>query len=105
MNLQTIPFSTYENKKTYEINSFEELGVKINVLNEVGLNGRKLPSGNLYKFGVLVQGKRFWYFNGEPVRTIQEQRVDRKKMREIYAELLYINKDSNNIPFVFKVKK
>ena len=105
MNLPTVPFSPYENKKTYEINSFEELGVKINVLNEVSLNGRKLPSGNLYKFGVLIRGKRFWYFNGEPVRTLEEQRVDRKIMREIYSILLEHNKDSNNIPFVFKVKK
>jgi hypothetical protein len=105
MNLQTIPFSSFENKKTYELNTFEELGVKINVLNEISLNGRKLPSGNLYKFGILIDGKYFWYFNGEPVRTIQEQRVDRKKMREIYSVLLEINKNTNNTPFVFKVKK
>ena len=105
MNLQTIPFSNFENKKTYELNAFEELGVKINVLNEVCTNGRKLPSGNLYKFGVLVDDKYFWYFNGEPVRTIQQQRVDRKKMREIYSALLEVNKKNNNTPFVFKVKK
>ena len=105
MNLQTTPFSNFENKKTYELNTFEELGVKINVLNEVSSNGRKLPSGNLYKFGVLVDGKYLWYFNGEPVRTIQEQRVDRKKMREIYSALFEINKNTNNTPFVFKVKK
>ena len=105
MNLQTTPFSSFENKKTYELNTFEELGIKINVLNEVSSNGRKLPSGNLYKFGVVIDGKRFWYFNGEPVRTIQEQKVDRKKMREIYSALLEVNKNTNNIPFVFKVKK
>jgi hypothetical protein len=105
MNLQTTPFSNFENKKTYKLNTFEELGVKINVLNEISPNGRKLPSGNLYKFGVVIDGKHFWYFNGEPVRTIQEQRVDRKKMREIYSALLEINKKTNNIPFVFKVKK
>lgn len=105
MNLQTTPFSNFENKKTYELNSFEELGLKINVLNEVCLNGRKLPSGNLYKFGVLIAGNYFWYFNGEPVRTLQGQRVDRKKMREIYAILLEVNKNTNNTPFVFKVKK
>ena len=105
MNLQTIPFSDFENKKKYEINSFDELGIKINVLNEICLNGRKLPSGNLYKFGVLIDEQYFWYFNGEPVRTIQEQRVDRKKMREIYSALLEINKKNSNTPFVFKVKK
>ncbi len=105
MNLQTTPFSVFENKKTYELATFEELGLKINVLNEVCLNGRKLPSGNLYKFGVVVKGKYFWYFNGEPIRTLQGQRVDRKKMREIYAILLDVNKNTNNTPFVFKVKK
>ena len=105
MNLQTTPFSDFENKKTYEINAFEELGIKINVLNEIVINGRKLPSGNLYKFGVLIDGKYFWYFNGEPVRTLQEQRVDRKKMREIYAILLELNKNKGNTPFVLKVKK
>ena len=105
MNLQTIPFSNFENKKTYEMNAFEELGVKINVLNEVCSNGRKLPSGNLYKFGVLIDGNYFWYFNGEPVRSIQDQKVDRKKMREIYSALLEINKNNSNTPFVFKVKK
>jgi len=105
MNLQMTPFSLFENKKKYELNSFEELGVNINVLNEVCLNGHKLPSGNLYKFGAIVGGKYFWYFNGEPVRTIQEQRVDRKRMREIYLIILELNKNNSNIPFVFKVKK
>ena len=105
MNLQTTPFSDFENKKTYEINSFEELGITINVLNDVFSNGGKLPSGNLYKFGVLIKGKYFWYFNGEPVRSIQEQKVDRKKMREIYAILLELNKNTSNTPFVFKIKK
>lgn len=105
MNLQTTPFSKFENKVTYELTGFEELGIKINVLNEVISNGRKLPSGNLYKFGVLIKGQYFWYFNGEPVRTLQEQRVDRKKMREIYAILLELNKNTSNTPFVFKVKK
>jgi hypothetical protein len=105
MNLQTTPFSNFENKKTYELKEFEELGIIINVLNEICLNGRKLPSGNLYKFGVLIDGKYFWYFNGEPVRTLQEQRVDRKKMREIYSVLLELNKNTTNTPFVFKIKK
>jgi len=105
MNLQTTPFSDFENTKTYSINSFEELGLKINVLNEVSPNHRKLPSGNLYKFGLKVDELYYWYFNAEPVRTLQEQKVDRKKMREIYAILLEINKSTNNIVFVFKIKK
>jgi hypothetical protein len=105
MNLQTTPFSTQESNKTYETTTFEELGIKINVLNDLSANGRKLPSGNCYKFGVIANGKYFWYFNGEPVRKIQEQRVDRAKMREIYSILLEVNKNTKNIPFVFKVKR
>jgi hypothetical protein len=105
MNLQTTPFSTQESKKTYDITTFEELGIRINVLNDVSANGRKLPSGNCYKFGVLIAGNYFWYFNGEPVKKIQDQRVDRSKMREIYGVLLELNKDTENTPFVFKVKR
>jgi hypothetical protein len=105
MNLQTTPFSAQEIKKTYEITAFEELGIKINVLNDVSTNGRKLPSGNCYKFGVIIAGEYFWYFNGEPVKKIQDQRVDRTKMREIYSILLEVNKKTNNIPFTFKVKR
>ena len=105
MNLQTTPFSAFEKNKEYEITTFEELGIKINVLNDITINSRKLPSGNLYKFGVLIENNYYWYFNGEPVRTLQEQKVDRKKMREIYSILIEINKNTNNTPFVLKVKK
>lgn len=105
MNLQTTPFSIQEIKKTYEITTFKELGININVLNDTGTNGLKLSSGNCYKFGVIIKGKYFWYFNGDPVKKIQEQRVDRTKMREIYSILLEVNKDTSNIPFIFKVKR
>lgn len=105
MNLQTTPFSDKELNKKYEITAFEELGIKINVLNDVSDNGRKLPSGNCYKFGVIIEEKYFWYFNGDPVKKIQDQKVDRAKMREIYSVLLEVNKNTNNIPFTFKVKR
>ena len=105
MNLQTTPFSDQELKKTYEIVAFEELGIKINVLNEVTANGRKLPSGNCYKFGVIIDGQYFWYFNGDPVKKIQDQRVDRAKVREIFSVLAEVNKKTKNIPFAFKVKR
>ena len=105
MDLQITPFSTQELKKTYEINTFEELGIKINVLTDISANGRKLPSGNCYKFGVIIEGQYFWYFNGDPVKKIQDQKVDRAKMREIYSALLGVNKDNNYVPFTFKVKR
>lgn len=105
MNLQTTSFSAQEIKKKYEIISFEELGIKINVLNEVAVNGRKLPSGNCYKFGVIIDGQYFWYFNGDPVKKIKDQRVDRSKVREIFSVLSEVNKNTNNIPFAFKVNR
>jgi hypothetical protein len=105
MNLQTTPFSAQELKKTYEMTTFEELGIKINVLNDISENGRKLPSGNCYKFGVIIEGKYFWYFNGDPVKKIQDQRVDRSKVREIFSVLTEVNKNTENIPFTFKVKR
>jgi len=105
MNLQTTPFSKQELNKKYQIIAFEESGIKINVLSEINTNGRKIPSGNCYKFGVIISGQYFWYFNGEPVKKIQEQRVDRAKMREIYSILLELNKSTNNIPFTFKVSR
>ncbi len=105
MNLQTTPFSKQEVNKKYQITAFEESGIKINVLNEINTSGRKLPSGNCYKFGVIISGQYFWYFNGEPVKKIQEQRVDRAKMREIYSVLLGLNSGTDNVPFTFKVSR
>jgi len=105
MNLQTTPFLDSEKKKKYELISFEELGVKINLLNEVSTINHKLPSGNMYRFGVIIEDNYYWYFNGQPVKSVQGQKVDRKKMREIYSLLTQINKSTNNIPFVYKQKR
>lgn len=105
MNLQTTPFSVTESKKSYTITTFEEVGITINVLNDKSIDGRKLPSGNLYKFGVLVNDTYHWFFNGEPVRRLQGQKVDRTKMREIFTVLLEISKNTTNTPFVYKVRK
>lgn len=105
MNLQTIPFSTFDNKKKYKMVEFKEAGITINFLNDINFLSVKIPSGNLYKFGVQIDDEYFWYFNGEPIRTIQNEKVDRKKMREIYSVLSEINKTTTNVPFVFKIKK
>jgi hypothetical protein len=104
MDLQTTPFSKQELGKKYELSSFEELGISINVQNEITKHDRKLPSGNCYKFGVITNGDYFWYFGGDPVKKIQNQKVDRTKAREIYSILVEVNKNTNNIPFIFKVK-
>ena len=53
MNLKTTPFSDYEIKKNYDMSSFNELGMDINILNEV-TQYNKIPSGNFYKFGVII---------------------------------------------------
>lgn len=98
MNLKTTPFTDYENKKKYEMSSFQELGVDINILNEV-TQYNKIPSGNFYKFGVVIDGVFNWYFNGIAVAD------SRQKMREIYSAILQVNKGTTNQPFIYKVKR
>lgn len=99
MNLTTIPFTTFEEKKEYKITTFTELGVTINVLNEEQLGSCKIPSGSFYKFGVIRGSKKFWFFNSVPIAN------DRQQMREFYVGICSVLKSSNDIPFVFKVKR
>jgi hypothetical protein len=98
MNLKTTPFTDYENKKNYEMSSFNELGMDINILNEI-TQYHKIPSGNFYKFGVIIDGVRNWYFNGIAVAD------SRQKMREIYSAILQVNNETQNQPFIYKVKR
>ena len=74
MNLKTTPFSDYEIKKNYNMSSFNELGMDVNILNEV-TQYNKIPSGNFYKFGVIINEQYNWYFNGIAVAD------SRQKMR------------------------
>jgi hypothetical protein len=98
MNLKTTPFSDYEIKKKYEMSSFNELGMDINILNEV-TQYNKIPSGNFYKFGVIINERYNWYFNGIAVAD------SRQKMREIYSAILQVNAGTLNQPFIYKVKR
>ena len=98
MNLKTTPFTDYENKKNYQMSSFNELGMGINILNEVTQH-HKIPSGNFYKFGVIIDGLHNWYFNGIAVAD------SRQKMREIYSAILQVNVGTENTPFIYKVKR
>lgn len=78
--------------------SFNELDMNINILNEV-IQYHKIPSGNFYKFGVVIDGVYNWYFNGVAVAD------SREKMREIYSAILQVNSGTQNKPFIFKVKR
>ena len=98
MNLKTTPFSDYENNKNYNMFSFNELGMDINILNEV-TQYNKIPSGNFYKFGVIINDQFNWYFNGIAVAD------SREKMREIYSAILQVNSGTKNQPFIYKVKR
>jgi len=98
MNLKTTPFSILEDKKNYRMSTFKELDITINILNEVS-QYHKIPSGNFYKFGVIINGVRNWYFNGIAVAD------SRTKMREYYSAILQVNKDTKNTPFIYKVKR
>lgn len=98
MNLKTTPFTEFENKNKYQMSSFQELGMDINILNEL-TQYNKIPSGNFYKFGVIIDEVFNWYFNGIAVAD------SRQKMREIYSALLQVNIGTENTPFIYKVKK
>ena len=98
MNLKTTPFTEFENKKKYQMSSFQELGMDINILNEL-TQYHKIPSGNFYKFGVIIDGVFNWYFNGIAVAD------SRQKMREIYSAILQVNNGTENKPFIYKVKR
>jgi hypothetical protein len=98
MNLKTTPFTEFENKKKYQMSSFQELGMDINILNEL-TQYNKIPSGNFYKFGVIIDEVFNWYFNGIAVAD------SRQKMREIYGAILQVNNGTENIPFIYKVKR
>ena len=98
MNLKTTPFTDFETKKKYEMSSFQELGMDINILNEL-TQYNKIPSGNFYKFGVIIDGVFNWYFNGIAVAD------SRQKMREIYGAILQVNIETQNQPFIYKVKR
>jgi hypothetical protein len=98
MNLKTTPFTEFENKKKYQMSSFQELGMDINILNEL-TQYNKIPSGNFYKFGVIIDEVFNWYFNGIAVAD------SRQKMREIYSAILQVNNGTENTPFIYKVKR
>jgi len=98
MNLKTTPFTEFENKKKYQMSSFQELGMDINILNEL-TQYNKIPSGNFYKFGVIIDEVFNWYFNGIAVAD------SRQKMREIYSAILQVNQGTTNQPFIYKVKR
>lgn len=97
MNLSTTPFTKEEVKKELKLVKFNELGLDINFLNDADLQ-QKNPSGNNYKFGVIIGNQYFWYFNGKSVAK------SRAKMREIWSALLDYHSNSNQTPFVFKSK-
>ena len=98
MNLKTTTFTDFENAKKYQISSFQELGMDINILNEL-TQYNKIPSGNFYKFGVIIDEVFNWYFNGIAVAD------SRQKMREIYSAILQVNNGTENTPFIYKVKR
>lgn len=97
MNLKKLPFSDFENTKKYAINSFEELGVPVNMLNVVS-EKTKIPSGNFYKFGILENRNLYWYFNAVAVAKSRQQMID------VFKAILSVNNNEKSTPFVFKVK-
>jgi hypothetical protein len=97
MDLKKTPFSDFEKSKKYCVTSFNELGVNVTVLNYAEIK-TKIPSGNFYKFGAYEGGKLYWYFNGQAVAN------SRQKMLEIFSAILIVTKNTEQKPFVFKVR-
>jgi hypothetical protein len=98
MNLTKTKFTESEAKKIDGINSFNELGIRINMLMDKD-SFTKIPSGNHYKFGVYNDAGYHWFFYGKPVANTRD------KMREIFHAICKSNQDLSDIPFVYKVKR
>ena len=99
--LKKIPITEFKHEnlgKTFDLKSFTELDVQINILYEL-TNYDKIPSGNFYKFGCISDGKLYWYFNGKAVAD------SRERMLEIYVPIIQVTKETDDIPFIYKVKK
>ena len=92
------PFSAEESKKDYTLNTFDEQGIKINILRDNSYVG--LSSGTLYKFGLQdSNGNKFWFLNSQAYKGRQEA-------RKIFAVLKhYCEKNNiNGQPFMIKKK-
>ena len=98
MNLTKTKFTDLEFKKVDGIHSFNEMGIKINILMDKD-SFTKIPSGNHYKFGVCTDSGYHWFFYGKPVAN------SREKMREIFHAISKSNQDKTDIPFIYKVKR
>jgi len=96
-NLKTTPFTIDESNKSYKRVDFVEDNINISFLNETRVS-RKIPSGNLYKFGVIIEGKYYWYFNGNIVAD------SRDKMRTIFKAILGVSEVGQS-PFVLKSRR
>jgi hypothetical protein len=97
MNLKTTEFTDQEKLQNLKLTKFNEMGMDIFILNELD-SFHKIPSGNLYKFGVFSNGVYYWYWFGQPIAD------SRERMREIYSALLQVRK-KDDIPFIYKVKR
>ena len=98
MNLTKTKFTDLEAKKIDGIHSFNEMGITINMLMDKDIFS-KIPSGNLYKFGIFTDNGYYWFFYGKPVAKTRD------KMREIFHAICNSNQDASDIPFVCKVKR
>lgn len=98
MDLKKIPFEDFESKKPYSFSTFKERNIDVRMLNEIDAS-KKVPSGNFYKFGVFENGKYYWFFDGRNVAN------NRFEMLKIFYMLSEAFKNTESIPFVYKVKR
>lgn len=96
MKLNITPFDEIERNKEYVLFKFKERGYPFVFLREKSQS--RINSGNQYKFGVLSNKKKFyWFFIGRVVCK------DRLKALETYTALLkYCDENGLGTPFAFK---
>jgi hypothetical protein len=96
--LTLTPFSDYEKKEVYKINSFKENGLDFAVLiGETEISHRL----DVYKFGVMLNdGNYFWFWKGKAFGKNRAEAID------LYNELrLYCIQNELGIPFAYKPGK
>ena len=93
MNLTTTPFDIKDLRKKYQLISFVENGISINVLSPIN---SEINTGHRYMFGTYKDDKFYWFFNGKSIAN------SRQMMRDIFLEISENIDDKNQVIFTFK---
>jgi hypothetical protein len=93
MNLTTTPFDIKDLRKKYQLISFVENGISINVLSPIN---SEINTGHRYMFGTYKDDKFYWFFNGKSIAN------SRQMMRDVFLEISENISEKNQTIFIFK---